>query len=182
MHLIDGFEDGHFDLTAAGDFFVATTDGAAGGLAGRTHLRAYKLKAVRSPKHVQQLQVPVSDEVGTLRIVNTTKPELLLVPTTADPLVVPAPPDPVNDPLDHYKCYRVAIAKKTAKLPKGLQATVTDPFTGTDETFAVKALKHLCLPVDEDGAGIRDASRELACYTVAAARANRRPCRNTRCN
>jgi YD repeat-containing protein len=171
VHLIDGFQDGHFDLTAAGDFFVATTDGAAGGLAGRTHLRAYKLKAVKgSPKHVQQLQVPVSDEVGTLRIVNTTKPELLLVPTTADPLVVPAPPDPVNDPLDHYKCYRVAIAKKTAKLPKGLQATVTDPFTGTDETFAVKALKHLCLPVDEDGAGIRDASRELACYTVAGAK------------
>ncbi len=84
---------------------------------------------------MQQLQVPVSDEVGTLRIVNTTKPELLLVPTTADPLVVPAPPDPVNDPLDHYKCYRVAIAKKTAKLPKGLQATVTDPFTGTPKTF-----------------------------------------------
>ena len=48
VHLIDGFRDGHFDLTAAGDFFVATTDGAAGGLAGRTHLRAYKLKAVKA--------------------------------------------------------------------------------------------------------------------------------------
>ncbi len=169
VQLSDDFEAGRFDVIKTGDFLVATADVGAGvALAQRTHLRAYKIKAAKgSPKHVKRLAIPVRDEIGTLRIVDTVKPELLLVPTAADPAAVPAPPNPAIDPLDHYKCYRVAIAKKTAKLPKGLRTTLTDPFTGAAKAFDVRALKHLCVPVDEAGAGIKNAALALACYTVS---------------
>ncbi len=167
IRLTDGFEDGRFDLTAAGDFEVAT---AGGTVEQRTHLRAYKIKAVKgSPKHLKQLAVPVADDVGTFRLVDTVKPELLLVPTAEDPSVVPAPPDP-NDPLDAYKCYRVKVTRKTAKLPKGLRTTVADPFTDVPKVFDVHALKHLCLPADRDGSGIQNPDLELACYTIKAAK------------
>src|SRR6185369_13185755 len=47
VHLSDDFEDGTFDLTAAGDFLAATVDAGGPGLGQRTHLRAYKLKAAK---------------------------------------------------------------------------------------------------------------------------------------
>ena len=43
---------------------------------------------------------------------------------------------------------------------------MTDPFTGAAKAFDVRALKHLCVPVDEAGAGIKNTA-PLACYTVS---------------
>jgi hypothetical protein len=79
VQLSDDFEAGRFDVIKTGDFLVATADVGAGvALAQRTHLRAYKIKAAKgSPKHVKRLAIPVRDEIGTLRIVDTVKPELL---------------------------------------------------------------------------------------------------------
>ncbi|MBI3768749.1 MAG: hypothetical protein HY271_09680 [Deltaproteobacteria bacterium] len=134
-----------------------------------THLRGYKIKAVKgSPKHVKHLQRPLSNHLE-VTFVDTTKPDLLLVPTSEDPQISPPLLDPSNE-VDHYKCYLVRRSKSAPKLPKKLQVTVTDPFTNAVRTLDVRALKHLCLPVDKESEGVKKPRGELDCYSVKAAK------------
>ncbi len=170
VRLIDDFEDASFDAKAVADFLVPVGANGDALVDAATHLRAYKIKAVKgSPKHVKRVRTAVTNHFGT-QLVDTVKPDLLLVPTAQDPAVSPPAPDPATHAVDNYKCYAVRRAKGAAKLPKGLTVTVVDPFTQAAKVLNVKTLKHLCLPVDVQREGIENRLGDLACYTVAPAK------------
>lgn len=170
VHLADAFEDLSFDAVATGDLLAPVAAGGDTVVDAATHLRGYRIKAVKkSPKHVKRLRMSITNHLETL-VMDTVKPDLLLVPTAEDNAISPPPPDPSTHNVDHFKCYLVHRSKGAAKLPKGLQVSVVDPFTQAARALDVRALKHLCLPVDKNSEGIKNALGELTCYTVKAAK------------
>ena len=170
VHLVDAFEDLSFDVKAAGDLLLPA-DVNGGGIGDPdTHLRAYKIKAVKgSAHHVKRLRLPVSTSLGTL-VIDTTKPDLLLVPTAKSLVAPPAPPDDGVHAVDHYKCYAVKLSKGATKLPKHLQLAVADQFTVPARLVDVVALKHLCVSVDQDAGGVKNPNAALACYSAKVAK------------
>jgi hypothetical protein len=101
--------------------------------------------------------------------VDTRKADLFLVPAAKDLLgpLPPPPPNPLDHNVDHYKCYTVRVTRGT---PRFVPTTVTvaDQFTSPPVTYDVKAVKHLCTPVDKNGEGIKEPTRHLLCYRVKA--------------
>jgi len=132
------------------------------------HLVSYLTKPAKgAPKHQKRTGIAATTALGTLTF-DTKKAELLLVPAAKDLTTPPAPP--AAGTADAYKCYAVKITKGTPKLPKGLQVTLADQFTGAPKIYDVRKALHLCNPVGVDGATtIRPTSGAL-CYQVKLAK------------
>jgi len=166
LSLVDQFESGSFDVLAPADLLVPADKNGEGIVDAATHLRAYKIKASRGgPKHVKQLGVSVTNQFGTLSL-DTMKPDLLLVPSAKDLSVLPAPPANESHEVDHYKCYAAKVTKGTPAPPAGLRARVADQFASPAKVFDVVKPKHLCLPVNKRGEGIKNPAGRLVCYQV----------------
>jgi hypothetical protein len=137
-----------------------------------THLVSYSIKA--DVKHQRRTNILVENQIGLdgtgttgIRL-DTTKADLLLVPSNKDLAVTPPPPANNSHNVDHYKCYKVKVTSGTPKLVKGITVTVEDQFNSPAKTFALKKPKHLCLPVDT-GDGIKNPEAHLLCYQVKGA-------------
>jgi hypothetical protein len=138
-----------------------------------THLEAYQIADNKTP--VQPRFVPqrntVSNQLGTL-VINSTKVDRLLVPTSkALGVVPPSPPDPEN--VDHYKCYTITVAKA----PKGqppfptftpITVTVEDQF-GTRVVTLTRPIR-LCNPVEKNNEEIKNPDNHLMCYSAVIAK------------
>ena len=150
-------------------------DVGGGGIVNSTiHLDSYKIKAVKNePAPTPQLNVKLVNQInpGGL-IVDTKKPELLLVPSAVDTNTMAAPPapSPGSHNVDLYKCYSIKISKGQPKFPKGIQVDVSSQFTPTVKTLDVKKPKRLCLPVSKNGSVIKNAGGYLTCYQVKPAK------------
>jgi hypothetical protein len=75
------------------------------------HLTAYQLKrkkGVEPKKHAKQTGVLIQNQFGTLRF-DTDKELSLLVPAAKDFEATPPTPGPAL--VDHYKCYKIKVAK-----------------------------------------------------------------------
>jgi hypothetical protein len=79
-------------------------------------------------------------------------------------------PGPLGDhTVDHAKCYKAKLTKGSPKF-RTLQVTVTDQFDGTARTVDVKKPKHLCLPVDKNGEGVKRPGSLRVCYPARPAK------------
>ena len=145
-----------------------------------THLMAYSLKLTSGPGHVSckggnnsVCSIKVVDQFSTnpaLRV-DTVKPDLLLVPSSKTLMPPPDPsPDPNSISVDHYVCYKVKVTKNTPKffphkIKNGNPVSIADQFT-TAKNYDVTKPKHLCVPTNVNGGGIKRASGYLMCYAA----------------
>ena len=180
VSLEDQFEDKLFDVKKVKGLCNPADKNDEGILDPITHLESYQIKLTKTdpkqPKHERQKQIQVVNPLhqpGEL-IVDTVKPDLLLVPTAkciddppgTCPENLPAP-DPGAHNVDHFKCYKIKISKGAPKFPKGLQVSVEDQFHQA-KLYDVKKPKHLCPPVNKEGEGFQDEAAHLMCYQVKA--------------
>ena len=130
-----------------------------------TQQERHKIRAVAPTS--PQTYIRMIDDFGT-HVVDLLKADGLLVPTGVG---WGAPAAPAGVLADHYQCDTVIISAGTAKLPKGVQATVIDQ--SSSRLYDVKKPTHLCTPVNEDGRGINKPAVHLMCYKVVLARGER---------
>src|SRR4029434_8260455 len=90
-------------------------------------------------------------------------------PSNKDLTVTPPPPNINLINVDHYNCYKVKVTSGTRKLVKGLTVRVQDQSKSPAKTFVLRKPKHLCLPVDKNGEGIKNPDAHLLCYQVKGA-------------
>jgi hypothetical protein len=142
-----------------------------------------------TPKHVPQRFVTVTNQFGAV-LLDTTKPDRLLVLTAKDLQHPVAAPELSLTQLDHFKCYATKVLKHVCAanptvrcktdadctaaggscnlgFPKGVQALVEDQFA-QPKLYDVQNPTRLCNPVDKNDEGIKDPNRHLMCYQVAA--------------
>lgn len=153
------------------------------------HLKRFRIaraKAPREPPHARRT-IRTEDRYG-LHVLETIKEESLAVPAHAS---LGGPADLPASEHDHYKCYRVREVRRRCTgdlatrckadadcggaggtchlgLPKGVQADLLDRFE--HKVFDVTKPKLHCLPVDEDGQGIRNPMAHLTGYQIAGRR------------
>ena len=118
------------------------------------------------PARPRQRGVAVRDRFGS-RTLDLVKADLLLLPASLDAAM--PPPPPADPSLDAYLCYKAKTSPGTAKLPKGLQATVDDEFTLGQTVLDVKKVKRLCVPADL-GDGLDHPDALLTCYLARPAK------------
>jgi uncharacterized repeat protein (TIGR01451 family) len=142
-----------------------------------THLEGYRTKLAktdpRQPKPARQTDLRITNPFhpnGEL-VVDTLKPDRLLVPT-AKSLIGPVPePDPATHEVDHFNCYKVKVSKGDPKFPKGLQAQVVDQFN-QPKLYDLKKPTRLCAPANknnEDPNTVMHADH-LMCYQAKIAK------------
>jgi hypothetical protein len=135
-----------------------------------THLVSYSIKP--DVKHVRRTNILVENQIGLdgtgatgIRL-DTTKADLLLVPSNKNLAADPPAPNLNLINVDHYKCYKVKVTAGTPKLVKGITVTLEDQFNNPAKTFTLKKPKHFCTPVDKNGEGIKNPDAHLLCYTA----------------
>ena len=160
VHLADQFGTGTFNVEKPEMLFNPVDKNGEGISDEFTHLKAYKIKE-------GQNNIVVENQFGRL-VVDTTKAELLLVPTAKSHDGPTEPLERTN--VDHYKCYKVKIDKDAPIQFVPLQVTLFDPNFGVEKLFDVKKPKMLCNPVDKNGEGIMDEETHLMCYDVKPAK------------
>lgn len=192
IRLTDRFEDAvSFDAVKVGDLLIPAAKDGAGPVDATTRLQAYAIKASKAcsddgrpcakgsdcagakckrPAHAKHLREQMVDAFGG-RVVDVGKPDLLLVPSLASLTGgVPPAPDPASHDVDHLKCYKAAVTKGTAGLPKGTQVALADELTAPPKLFSVTVLTHLCTPVEKNGEPVTSATGHLLCYKAKSAK------------
>jgi hypothetical protein len=98
-------------------------------------------------------------------VVDTIKPDRLLVPTAKSTEGPVEEPNATQHNVDHYNCYTVKVSKGDPKFPKGLQAHVVDQFN-QPKLYAIKKPTRLCAPTDKNGEdpGAKTHADHLLCY------------------
>jgi hypothetical protein len=164
VHLVDQFETGDFDIKKPVSLCTPADKNSEGILDPLTHVKGYEIDAVKgSPKHVKQTNIRVDNQFGTL-LVDTIKPDRLLVPTAKSLTGPVGPPDPATHNVDHYKCYDVKVSSGTPKfVPRSV--SVVDQFN-QPKVFDVTKPTQLCTPVDKRSEGIKNPFGHLMCYQV----------------
>jgi hypothetical protein len=133
-----------------------------------THLTSYVIRR-QEPRHVQRGAIRLINQLEEIRV-DTIRPDLLLVPTGKS-LVLPSPPspNPTLHMVDHYKCYKVRVSRGTPKAAVDRKVTIQDQFS-PKKIYTLRHPRHLCLPVDKNGEGIKNEDAHLLCYRGRAAR------------
>lgn len=177
VHLVDQYNDLRYDVTETRELCApaANTCGCQGECPTPTvadpvtHLRRYKIE--RSDHHASELlpaNVSVTTCLGTV-VISTDDDDKIMVPAAKDLSGPPAALDPQSRGVDHFHCYD-AVLPKNSKLPKKLQVTLNDQFTGQPKTFDVKGVEHLCVAADKNDEGVQNPAAVLLCYEIKAAK------------
>jgi Domain of unknown function (DUF5060) len=183
--LVDGFEDKLFDVTKPSGLCTPVDENGEGIEDPLLHLKRYRIRRAKvpaQPPHARQT-IRTEDQYGQ-HVLETLEEESLAVPTLAS---LDGPAELPTADHDRYKCYEVKELKKRCTgdlvtpcraegdcaaaggtchlgFPKGVQADLLDQFE--HEVFDVKRPKLFCLPVDENGEGIRNAVDTLTGYQI----------------
>ena len=168
VSLVDQFESATVTVSGTAMLCLPANKNAEGVVDNVTHLMAYQIKR-QTPKHIRRGTIRVTNQLEEIRV-DTVKPELLLVPT-AKTLTQPGPPppNPGDHDVDHYKCYRVRVTPGTPVAAQDRKVTVSDQFTDP-KYLTLRKPRHLCLPVDKNGEGIKNPAAHLLCYAARPAR------------
>lgn len=171
LEIEDQFETARFDVRKPVSLCTPASKNASVVFDPDTHLRGYKIELTKTkppqPKHVPQ-HVRVKNQFGEL-LVDTQRPDRLLVPSAKSLSGPVDPPVPGSHRLDHYQCYPVHVSAGGPAFPKGLQAEVVDQFV-QPKRVDVKKPTRLCVPSDKSGEGIKSAENHLMCYRIAPAK------------
>lgn len=131
------------------------------------NLDRYVIKATKGqPKHVKQIGLVFANTLGTVTV-DTKKRELLALPSKTSSVQLQVAPDFASHEVDRFDCYKAAISKGAAKLPKGLELTIADERTNPPKRYAVKKLTRVCVPTAVLGTPTKHADH-LVCYQVKA--------------
>jgi hypothetical protein len=167
--LVDQFESATVTVSGPTSVCPPADRDDEGIVDGATHLIAYAIKK-QTPQHIRRGTIRVTNELESIRV-DTVKPDLLLVPsakTLTDP--GPPPPNPGDHDVDHYKCYRVRVTRGTPLPAKDRKVSVSDQFTDPAKLLTLRKPRHLCLPVDKNGEGVKNPAAHFLCYTSRPAR------------
>ena len=165
LHLVDEFEDARFDVIAATDLCVPADASGQGITDPATHLESYNIKRSSGQSaFTPREKVHIIDQFGE-DTVDVIAPELLLVPTSANPSGPSPAPGSTSHAVDHFKCYGVVESAGAPALPKGTRVTVAG-LANVAQSFDLSGLSHLCVPVDKENEGIKNPTGYLACYGV----------------
>lgn len=134
-----------------------------------THLRGYQIdRAKNEPRHVPRVGLQIENQFhpshGSLTL-DTVRPDRLLVPTAkslTDPVVAP---DPATHDVDHFKCYKVKVTRKTPKFTPIHNVAIVDQFNQPRVVDITKPTR-LCTPADKNNEGIKNEANHLVCYQV----------------
>ena len=170
VSLHDQFEDKHFDVKRPVSLGNPANKNGEDSAAPSNpeHLKGYRIKKTRGqPEHVKQTNIHVDNQFGTL-IVDTIKPDRLLLPTAKSltgPIAELSAPN-----VDHFKCYRIKVTKGTPPFPKGIRASVVDQFA-QPRVFELRKPTRLCTPTDKDNQdpGAENNPDHMMCYRVKLA-------------
>jgi hypothetical protein len=134
------------------------------------HLTSYTIKQTSPAFTGARKGVTVTNQFGSL-VVNVGKADRLLVPTAKS---LTGTPDPLDDPLDHFKCYRVSGARFR-------QAGIGVETQFGSLTVDIKRPLHLCAPADKNGEDPSAPTHadHLLCYQVRGPRPQSQPTINT---
>lgn len=172
--LVDRFVTKSYTLSRTRLVGIPSIDAAVGPLLrGRgddlePNLSSYDLRLADG--ETREARVPglvVTTSLGE-RYLDTVRAEFLLVPASTDFVVPPSPPA-AGHGVDRYKCYRVRKTKGSIRIPNPPEQLRTDEFD-EQRSLALKTPKHLCLPVDLDGAGMLNPEIGLLCHVLKSGR------------
>jgi hypothetical protein len=135
-----------------------------------THLEGFAIALAKlplaQPKHQKRLGVSARTAVNPNGVLlDTTKPDRLLVPSSASEVAPIGPPNRTQHGVDHFKCYAVKVGSGSGAFPKGLSVRLADAF-GQEKLFALKKPTRLCLAADKDLQGVDDPDANLLCYAA----------------
>ena len=169
VSLVDDFETATVTVAKQGHLCAPADKNAEGVHDEDTHLMSYVIKE-QSPKHIRRGSIRITNQLEQIRV-DTVKPELLLVPT-AKTLTQPGPsaPNPLTHSVDHYKCYKVRVTPGTPLPAQDRKVSSSDQFTQPAKLLTLRKPRHLCLPVDKNGEGIKNPDVHLLCYAAKPAR------------
>ena len=126
------------------------------------HQQGYTVKRVAgSPKFAKTLQT-TGDQFAN-RNLQINQESSLLVPSSKVPGDGGAPPYLLTT-VDHYKCYRAALAKGSPKFVAPPSPTVSDQLYPGGQAFVLKKPTRYCTPVAADGSAINEPTARLVCY------------------
>ena len=173
--LVNAFDNATYTLKKAVNLCTpASVDGETVSDAN-THQVSYTVKLASGPAHVPQTNIKVVDAFALdhplvpALLIDTVKPDVLLVPSSKTLMPPPLPPPDLGSiDVDHYLCYKIKIHKGTPKFVAQTNVPIADQFTGmlTPKNFDIKKPKHLCVPTNVNGGGIKNAGGYLMCYTA----------------
>jgi ELWxxDGT repeat protein len=163
-------------VTRAVDVFQAKQLCTAAGHDGRplvdaaTHLEGYRIRPAHRGGDLVTGPLTVTNVLGTVTLVGRG-PARLLVPTAKGLVTPPSPPDPQQHDVDHYACYRARVAPGSDR-PRSRFLALGDQFTHPAGQYLVGSPRHLCVPVDKRGEGIKNTARHLVCYRARSVSSN----------
>ena len=167
ISLVDRFEEKDFDILKPRSLCTPANKNNEGVIDEEIHLTGYKIKKSRGvSRSLRQSRVALRNQFGTT-FVDTTKPDLLLVPSAKSLQGPIDQPDPASHGVDHFKCSKVKLSRGV-RFPMGIQVNVADQFG--NKRYGLKKPSRLCTPVDKNGEGINNPDAHLLCYKVKPAR------------
>jgi len=131
-----------------------------------TRLASYEIRRLPGEPRHEPRQLRVANALGSFL--------LETLPKGADRLFAPsavassAPPPPGATLVDAFRCYRARLAGG-GRFPR-TQLRVAEASRSTARTFAVRAPKHLCLPVEVEEEGTQRPEDLLVCYAAKPAK------------
>ncbi len=130
------------------------------------HLQAYKIKPPRDIMGQGNFTVTDQFNSGGL-VIKVKKPVHLMVPSVADPAVLPALPGLFNT--DNFECYNAATPNGSPRFEPVPNVTLEDQFGAS--VVDVKRPVRLCVPASRDGENPAAADHPLAlmCYKTTRA-------------
>lgn len=183
LSLADRFETGTFDVQKP--LALAPPASMSGQPVddGRIFLKAYRIALTktrpRQPAHVKQTGLAVRNAfhpAGSELLLDTTRPDRLLVPTAWSRTAAVPPPDPLAHAVDHYKCYAVKKNRSAAKFAVLRGVSIENPFTTPTKRYDLKKPSRLCVPVvatlasGQSSAPIASPDAALLCYQATLAK------------
>jgi hypothetical protein len=165
LALANAFDSATFAVRKPKDLCL-TADLGAGQVDASTDLTAYPLKAMPGqPVHVRRSGLVVTDALGSLSL-DTIRPDLLLVPTTASLVAPPSPPGATR--VDAFACYKVRTTPGAAHFVR-TRIAAADALTSEPSALDLKRPKELCLPSGIGGGATIQPDVRLLCYQAAPA-------------
>jgi hypothetical protein len=133
-------------------------------LESTAHQEGFAIKRVPGSPRFPRTNQATGDQFAN-RNLALTQESTLLVPSSKVPGNGGAPPFTLTS-IDHYKCYRAALAKGSPKFIAPASPTIADQFYPGGQSFTLRKPTRFCDPVAADGSPINEPGSSLVCYGV----------------
>lgn len=128
------------------------------------HQEGYQVKRPAGSAKFPKALVTTSDQFAGRNLL-LSQESSLLVPSS-QVLGSGGAPAYALTTVDHYKCYKAALAKGSPKFVAPPSPTVSDQFYPGGQSFVLKKPSRYCEPVAADGSTIGFPASKLVCYGV----------------